>query len=158
MRASHSLLFTMVGKQDLDQFWSQSMKPWKRAKLPSTSHNLAAHLFHRRVYDKLAPLGQEGEIPVTNAQRYAAAVLLASETFRFKRTVPARVGVDEERNAVDLQGAGYRPLDASVVHSREVLSFANAVRRTEEARRLVSSSAGEGEIGTQVIIILTHYV
>lgn len=92
--------------------------------------------------------------PVTPAQRYAAAVLLASESFRFKRCVPALAGGAGAAAAVAVVGQGYRPLETSVVHSREVLGFAQAVKSMEERRKLMLAAAvavegegGEGEGG-----------
>eukprot|EP00624_Nannochloropsis_granulata_P004127 evm.model.NODE_30747_length_47682_cov_25.534710.14 len=89
---------------------------------------------------------------VTPAQRYAAAVLLGSETFRFKRSVPT-VKIKEEgaQGAVEdevlvILGQGFKPLEPSVVHSREVMSFVQAVRHTEEKRKLMATE-GEDEEG-----------
>lgn len=140
-----SILKEMTSKAlDLDQFWSQATKLWKRGKTPATSEHLAAYLFHPRQFSKSPD--RVGDLLITPAQRYAAAVLLASETFRFKRSVTARASaVDEE--PLRVTSFGYRPLDASVVHSREVLSFVNALRRTEEARRLVHGGAAEAQPG-----------
>lgn len=89
---------------------------------------------------------------VTPAQRYAAAILLGSETFRFKRSVPTVETKEEgERGCVEeevlmIVGQGFKPLEPSVVHSREVMSFVQAVRHTEE-KRLLMATEGEEEVG-----------
>jgi hypothetical protein len=91
---------------------------------------------------------------VTPAQRYAAAILLASETFRFKRSVPTVIAAGEggregERGVEDellvVVGQGFKPLEQSVVHSREVLSFVQAVRHMEEKRKLLVAEGEEEE-------------
>ena len=175
LRAASAMKSLTPRALSLEAFWSLAMLRWKRDKAPVDSHHLAAFLFQRADYEAAlkreqqqrireadaeaaAEAGEEGgsssvikatslRLPrVTPAQRYAAAILLASETFRFKRSVPTveskeEVGVGEELLVV--VGQGFKPLEQSVVHSREVLSFMQAVRHMEEKRKLLISSEGE---------------
>ena len=173
LRAAKAMKSLTPRALSLEAFWSLAMLRWKRDKAPVDSHHLAAFLFHRAEYEdslkreqqhrakELQEATSESEAPttqscssslqlprVTSAQRYAAAILLASETFRFKRSVPTASAMPEEGQADEalvVTGQGFKPLEQSVVHSREVLSFVQAVRNMEEKRRLMVAEGEEDE-------------
>ena len=118
---------------NLDGFWSASMVLWKREKIDADSFQLAGYLFHPGAFEKAAQARLPYRGPVTTAERYAAAGVLASESFRFKRC-SSSIAVPGDTEPLMLVGGGYRPLESSVVQSREVASFCDAVR-SREARQ-----------------------
>lgn len=168
LRAGRAMKSLSPRALSLERFWSLAMHRWRRDKAPVDSHHLAAFLFHRPEYE--AALKEEQQertresenldgsgkaaftlrLPnVSPAQRYAAAVLLAAETFRFKRSVPGLLSPgseaagskegEESAPGLVVEGEGFRPMEQSVVHSREVLAFVQAVRHHEERRALLRS-------------------
>ncbi|TFJ82756.1 hypothetical protein NSK_005949 [Nannochloropsis salina CCMP1776] len=157
LRAGRAMKSLSPRALSLERFWSLAMHRWRRDKAPVDSHHLAAFLFHRPEYE--AALKEEQQertresenldgsgkaaftlrLPnVSPAQRYAAAVLLAAETFRFKRSVPGLLSPgseaagskegEESAPGLVVEGEGFRPMEQSVVHSREVLAFVQAWR------------------------------
>jgi len=118
---------------NLDGFWAASMVLWKREKLDADSFQLAGYLFHPGAFDKAAKARIPYRGPVTTAERYAAAGVLAAESFRFKRCA-SKMAVPGDTEPLMLVGGGYRPLESSVVQSREVMSFCKAVKNRESGQ------------------------
>jgi hypothetical protein len=131
---------------DLDEFWAIAMAEWKHSKVGVGSYDLATYLFHRPLYKRLHHGKQQFTIHVKPEQRYAAAVLLALEVFRFKRMVsteaPAEADTADDSRPLRVLGGGYKPLAASVADSREVLSFVSAVKLAQ-AGQTTAAAAGD---------------
>ncbi|CAM9569790.1 unnamed protein product [Chrysoparadoxa australica] len=98
-----------------------------------------------------------------NSERVAAALLLASESHRFKRVVSTRKrsgSADELESprdeAVRVELGGFKAVDASVVASSQMLSFVSAAKAYKEAKAQTKGQSKAMELTDPEHLVMVH--